>query len=159
MGLAESLHRLHRDREALPKLISALETMKALSAADPRDIPLIVAVGRIHRDIGDVLLATRDEEGALCHYMEGLNTAEEPIRRAPANMYYQRQHTDAVEAIDQYYTTLSARQPGLIPEARKWLGKSLEVWQDWTRRNIAAPYASFRERHVAALLSVIDVRQ
>lgn len=158
MGSGESLHRLHRDGEALAKLTSALASMKALSAADPYDIPLIVAVGRIHRDIGDVLLATDDEKGALSNYMEALKTAEEPIRRAPANMYYQRQHTDAVEAIGKYYAAISARQPGLRPEARKWLGKSLDVWQDWIRRNIALPYARVRERQVAALLAAIDGR-
>jgi hypothetical protein len=158
MGSGESLHALHRDREALPKLTSALESMKALSAADPSDIPLIVAVGRIHRDIGDVLLATHDEKGALSSYMDAVKTAEEPIRRAPANMYYQRQHTDAVESLGRYYATLSGRQAGLTPEARKWLGKGLAVWQDWTRRNIAVPYAAVRERQVAALLAVIEAR-
>ena len=156
MGTAESLHGLARDREALPKLTSALESMRSLAAADPGQIPLIGSVGRIYRDLGDVWLALGDEKGALKNYMLALNAAAEPIRRAPANLYYQRQHTDAVESLGRYYAKLAERRRELKPEALRWLEMSLAFWRNWTSRGVAVPYAGVRERQVATLIASVN---
>jgi hypothetical protein len=67
-------------------------------------------------------------------------------------------HATSLESLGRYYTTLSRRRPELKAEARKWLGKALEVWQDWSRRGIAEPFAESRRRHASALLTSIDKR-
>jgi len=156
MGIGESLHELDRNKEALLKLTSSLESIKALATVESDQIPLTATLGRIYRDIGDVLLALGDEKGALSNYKLGLNAAEEPLRRVPANLYYQRQHTDAVESLGQYYAKLAERRRELKPEALQWLEKSLVFWKDWVSRGLAAPYAGVRERRVAALIDAVN---
>jgi tetratricopeptide (TPR) repeat protein len=155
-GIGESLHGLGRDREALTTLTGALESINALAAADPTDIPLIGFVGRIHREIGNVLLSLGDMKGALDHYMLALDSTGEPIRRAPANLYYQRRHADAVESLGRYYAKLAEHRKELKPDALQWLEKSLAFWKDWVGRGLAAPYAGVRERQVAALIASVN---
>ncbi len=156
MAIGESLLRLGRSREALQRLAPALETMKSHAAASPDQISLTVDVGRIHGDIGDGLLAQGDEKGAYENYRQALAAAEKLIRFAPASLYFQRQHGDALESLGRYYVTLARRRRELKPEARSWLQKSLAVWRGWTSRSVAVPYAGVRERQVAALIALMD---
>jgi hypothetical protein len=113
-------------------------------------------VARIHRDIGNVLQASDDEKGALEHYLAGLAVTEDFLRRAPANLYFRRYRADTQEALGRYYLALAARRPELRMEARNWFQKSLALWQDWTARNLAIPYAARRQRQAAAYLASCD---
>jgi tetratricopeptide (TPR) repeat protein len=156
MGIGESLHKLGRNGEAISMLERALEIRESLAGADPNDLSLTAAAGRMHRDLADVLLAGGETTRARESYQQALAAGEELIRRAPSNLYFQRQHADALESLGLYYRTLARSRPEHRPEARQWLEKSQAVWQDWTRRNVATPYAGVRERRVAALIASID---
>jgi tetratricopeptide (TPR) repeat protein len=156
MGAGEALHRLGRNQEALQKLAPALAVVKSLADADANELSLPAAVGRIHRDTGDALLASGDETGAREHYRQALAVAEELARRASSNLYYRRQHAEALESLGRYYGTLARRRPELKTEALEWLQRSLAIWQDWKRRNVAMPYAGVREGQVATLIASID---
>ncbi len=155
-GAGESLHRLGKNREALQKLAPALDAMKSLAASAPDQVLLLAEVGRIHRRIGDGLLAEGDEQRAEENYRQALAAAEELTRRTPSSLYFRRHYADAVESLGRYYGTLARLRPALKTEARQWLQKSLAVWRDWARRNVAAPYAGMREGQAAALLASID---
>jgi tetratricopeptide (TPR) repeat protein len=113
--------------------------VKAIVAADPDEITWVASVARIYRDIGDASLAQGDEKRALEHYNQALATTEDLIRRAPPNLYFQGYRADALESLGRYYVKLSTRRPELKTQARLWLRQSLAVWQDWKRRNVAAP--------------------
>jgi len=156
IGIGESLHKLGKNREALQELTTALETMKSLVGAEHDALSLANAVARIHRDIGSVLLASDDKKGALEHYLAGLAVIEEFLRRVPANLYFQRHRADTQEALGRYYLALAARRPELRVEARTWFQKSLGLWQDWTSRNVATPYAATRQSQAAAYLASCD---
>jgi tetratricopeptide (TPR) repeat protein len=156
MGIGESLHKLGKNREALQKLTTGLETMNSLAGAEHDAFSLADGVARIHRDIGNVLQASDDKKGALEHYLAGLAVTEDFLRRAPANLYFQRYRADTQEALGRYYLALAARRPELRVEARTWFQKSLALWQDWTSRNVASPYAATRKRQAAAYLASCD---
>ncbi len=153
MGIGECLHRLGKSSEALPKLLAALEIMKSLTAPAPDQISWIGEIGRIHRGIGNALLAGSDEKGAQENFRQALATTEELLRRAPSSLYFQRHRADVLECIGRYYATLAARRPELKAEARSWFQKSLAIWQDWTKRKVAAPYAARRESQAAAYVA------
>ena len=88
--------------------------------------------------------------------MAGLAVTEDFLRQAPANLYLQRYRADTQEALGRYYLALAARRPELRVEARNWFQKSLALWQDWTARNLAIPYAARRQRQAAAYLASCD---
>ncbi len=154
--IGEVLHRLGRSREAREVLVSALNRLKAVFAASHDLSPWVGGLNRAHRVMGTILLAQGDEAGALEHYRESLAVAEAQLRDRPGAAYLERQRADSLEALGQYYQTLAKKRRELKPEARAWLQKSLDIWQDWTRRNVAAPYARMRERQVAALIASLD---
>ena len=52
----------------------------------------------------------------------------------------------------------AARRSELRAEARSWFQKSLAVWQDWTNRNVATPYAARRQSQVAAVIATLEPR-
>jgi tetratricopeptide (TPR) repeat protein len=155
-GIGEALHRLGKNGEALQALAPALDGMKAVARAESDELYLIGEVSRIHQAIGNVLSATGDEKRAYDNYRQGLVAGEELIRRAPASLYFQRRHADALESLGRYHLALARRRSEHKTEARLWLQKSLTVWQDWTRRKLAAPYAGVREAQAAKLLASID---
>jgi tetratricopeptide (TPR) repeat protein len=150
-GAGEALRVLGRGREALQKLTPALELTRAVSLQLPDEVSVVVSAGRIERDLGDALLAIGDERGSIERYRQALATHEEAIRRVPANLYFQRQYADSMEAMARYYMIVRRRT-----EARAFLDRCSGFWQDWTRRNLATPYAGVRERQVAALIASID---
>jgi Tol biopolymer transport system component len=130
--------------------------MKSLTGAEHDALSLVNGLARIHRDIGNVLLASHDEKGALEHYLAGLAVIEDFLHRATANLYFQRYRADTQEALGRYYLALAARRPELRAEARTWFQKSLVLWQDWMSRNVATPYAATRQRQAAACPRVIS---
>ena len=158
-GIGESLHRLGNNREALEKLIPALATMKSLANLAPDQLSLIAQAGRIHCDIGNALLALKDDKGALESYQQALAVSEDVLRRAPSSLYFQRQRADALESLGQYYLSMirsgtpPANRSQLRAEARSWFQKSRALWQDWISRNVATPYAATRQRQAAAYLA------
>jgi len=156
MGIGESLHKLGKNREALQKLTTGLEIMKSLAGAEHDALSLADGVARIHRDIGNVLLTGDDEKEALEHYLAGLAVTEDFLRRAPANLYFQRYRADTQEALGRYYLALAARRPELRVEARTWFQKSLTLWQDWVSRNVATPYAAKRQKQALGYLASCD---
>jgi eukaryotic-like serine/threonine-protein kinase len=154
--IGELLHKLGRNRESRELLASGLDRLKTLFASEHNQVPWVGGLNRAHRALGDVLLVQGDEAGALEHYRESLAVAEEWLRSRPGAPYFERQRADSLESLGRYYQTLAKRRRELKAEARAWLQKSLDIWQDWTRRNVAAPYASVRERQVAALLASLE---
>ena len=108
-------------------------------------------------DIGGVLLDGRDDGRALEHYLEGLAATEKLVQHGPANLYFQRYRADAFESLGRYYSTLATRPAAQRPvelkaQARSWFQKSQAVWQEWTHRKAALPYAERRQSQIAELL-------
>jgi eukaryotic-like serine/threonine-protein kinase len=155
IGVGESLHRLGKNQEALQNLIPALEMVNTLTPASDM-ISVLGAPCRIHRGIGDVLLADGDENGALKHYRLALATSDDLLRRYPASVFLQLHRANSLESLGRYYAMLARRRRELKTEARVWLQKSLDLWQDWTRRNVAAPYAGVRLRQATTMLASVD---
>ena len=87
--------------------------MKSLAGADHNDLSLTAAVGRIHRDIGNVLLGSGDEKGAREHYRQALAVTEELVRRASTSLYFQRQHADALRVPRAVLLDACPRRPEL----------------------------------------------
>ena len=157
IGVGESLQRLGRSQEAIQSLETAMESATAAKTTT-NFIPALGAASRIHRGMGDAFLAYGDEKTALGHYNQAVADSEALVRRLPGSLHFQMFHATSLESLGRYYTTLSRRRPELKGEARKSLGKALEVWQDWSRRRIAEPFAESRRRQTAALLASIDKR-
>jgi tetratricopeptide (TPR) repeat protein len=147
-GEGEALRLLGRGREAIEKLTPALAHLQAVSVQLPDPVSPLVSAGRVQRDLGDALLAIGDEKGSLERYQQALATHEGTIRRVPANLYYQRQYADSMEAMARYYMAVGRRT-----EARAWLDRCSAFWQDWRRRGLALPYSTRRERQIADLLA------
>jgi non-specific serine/threonine protein kinase/serine/threonine-protein kinase len=155
VGVGEALHRLGKPREALLKLAEAVKQLEH-GAGDPPEVELFGLTARVHRDIGIALLDRGVEEVALDNLQRALAASGELIRRAPSNLYFQRQHANSMEFLGRYYARLSERRPELKTEARAWLHKSLAVWREWTRRKVAEPYAGVQERRLLALITSVD---
>jgi eukaryotic-like serine/threonine-protein kinase len=151
MGIGESLQKLGRNQESLQYLIPALEIMKSLAGSGTDEPSLLGEVGRIQRDIGHALLAAGDARRAHENYQQSLAATGELVRRVPSSLYFWRHHADSFEWLGRYYSS-----QGRKTEARQWLQKSLDVWRDWNRRGVAAPYAGRRERQAAALLAATE---
>jgi tetratricopeptide (TPR) repeat protein len=158
LGAGHALLRLHRSRDALQKLLPALEVIQLLARSEQNATDLVTALARIHRMIGDAMLDHGDETGALGHYREALAAADDLVRLNPTNLYFQRQRGDALESLWLYYAGLARRRREFEPEARLWIEKSLAIWRDWTRRKVATPYAGVRERQAATLLAKVGGR-
>ena len=54
----------------------------------------------------------------------------------------QRACADANEAIGGYFAALTRRQPAQRAAARRSFQNNMDLWRDYVRRGIAAPYAS-----------------
>jgi len=156
MGIGESLHKLGRGPEALQALTSARDKIQSLVDTTPDELSLSADLSNVHRSIGDAFLAMGDKTGAYSSYRLSLGVTEDLVRRAPQCAHFQRNHADSLEALGSYYLKQAASRRELRAEARAWLQKSQDIWRDWTRRKIAAPYASRRESQVAALIAVVD---
>lgn len=156
LGIGESLLKLGRNREALENLAPALAMFKSLTGIARDQIFLIGELGTVHRAIGTALVGSGDEAGALENYRQALATSEALVQRAPSSLYFRLQRADSLEFLGRYYATLARRKRELKAEARLWLQKSLVVWQDWKRRQIAPPYAITREAQLTTFIALID---
>jgi serine/threonine protein kinase len=160
LAIGEALHRLGKKDEALDYMTRALEAMREVIAAAPHQIFWIETLARAHADIGALLLDRGDAAGALENLLQGLAATEKLIRNTPSSLHFQRDRADAYESLGRYYATLAAR-PGttaasrleMKTQARSWFQKSLAVWQEWTHRKVAVPYAARREDQASAFLA------
>jgi hypothetical protein len=151
----ETLLNLGRNRDAFDALTAALSAMKSVAAMLEDQIRAPCWITRIHRDLGATLLAQRNEREAEQHLREALAITEDLVGRAPTSFYVKRYRADAFEALGRYFMTVG-RRPEDKKQARAYIERSLEMWRDWRRRNIATPYAGVRERNAAALLASVD---
>ena len=163
IGLGEALFNLGRHEEAVQELRRAIQLQNAIEAVSPERIWNLRVLSRAYVLMGRALLDGGDPERALDALREGLAVAERMLERAPSSLYHHLDRAEALEAMGKYYLALTAR-PGVgnarraapRAEARSWLQKSLAIWQDWKRRNVAMPYAGVREGQVATLIASID---
>jgi len=163
LGIGQALHRLGKRDEAIQNLTRALELERSIEAVAPESIFLLRTLSRTYLEIGNVLLDQDKGLRALESYREGLRIAERSLQRAPASLSHAIDRADLLEAVGRYYLS-SAEQPGinqgrrlqLKVEAKSWFQKDLEVWQGWTRRKVATPYAARRETQVLAFLASCD---
>jgi tetratricopeptide (TPR) repeat protein len=160
LAIGEALYKLGKKDEALDYMTHALESMREVIAAAPQQIYWIETLARAHADIGAVLLGRGNTAGALENLLQGLAATEKLIRNTPSSLHFQRDRADAYESLGRYYATVAAR-PGataagrleMKTQARSWFQKSLAVWQEWTHRKVAVPYAARRESRAAALIT------
>ena len=155
MGIGMSLLRLGRTRDGLERLSPALEAAKSLAPVVEDAIGGSAWVGQIHREMGAGLLTAGNEVQALEHLKQAVAIGEDIVQRAPGNLYMHRSRADAYESLGRYYRALAQTRREHKAEAQAWLQKSRDMWQDWARRNTATPYAGFRERQVATLITSI----
>jgi tetratricopeptide (TPR) repeat protein len=156
IGIGEALLKLGRYREALEHLAPALDMMKSHVVVADDPIRASARVSQIHSGMGAGLLALGREAEALEHLRQALVVTDGLVKKAPASLYVLRYRADVHESFGKYYDAVARRQREHRAEARAWVQKSLDMWQDWVRRKIAVPYSSLRERQAAALLSFID---
>jgi hypothetical protein len=109
---------------------------------------------------GNVLTELGDAPRPLENYYAGLAAAEESLERVATSLHHTLDRTDGLEAMGQYFFTQAARasvprsrRAELRAEARSCFQKVLAIWQDWTRRKVAATYAARRETQTAAFLA------
>jgi hypothetical protein len=114
-------------------------------------------------EIGNVLLDEGNAAIALDNYREGLAVAERSLRRATSSLNHALDRADLLEALGRYYLSLAgkagltnARRTELKGEARSYFQKEIAIWQDWTRRKVASPYAGRRETKTLAYLASCD---
>lgn len=160
LAIGEALHKLGKKDEALDNMTLALEAMREVIAAAPHQIFWIETLARAHADIGALLLDRGDAAGALENLLQGLAATEKLIANTPSSLHFQRDRADAYESLGRYYATLAARPRAsaasrleMKSQARSWFQKSRAVWQEWTGRKVAAPYAAQREKRIAAFLA------
>jgi tetratricopeptide (TPR) repeat protein len=160
MGVGEALHALNKNEDAIGRLRRAVELQKSIEARSPERIWHLRILSRTHVLLGDALLDHGDTDEALSVLQEGLAAADRLLQRAPTSLYYQLDRADAVEAMGTYYLTRSQqagladdRREQLRGEARSWFDKGLAIWQDWTSRNVGAPYAARRLSQAKAYIT------
>ncbi|HZO51685.1 MAG TPA: serine/threonine-protein kinase [Bryobacteraceae bacterium] len=162
MGLGESLHHLGRHEEAVTNLNRAVDLQRAILAVSPERIWNLRVLSRTYIFIGHAHLKLGNHPAAQTSFSEALHTAELMLRRAPTSLSHQLDLADALEALGEFSLAI-ARSPNLSParrfelkrEARAHLRKSLAIWQDWTFRKLAAPYAGRREAKVSQALAAL----
>jgi tetratricopeptide (TPR) repeat protein len=156
LAIGEALHRMGKRDEALEHMTRAVEIMREIVAQVPTQVFWMETLARAHSDIGAVLLDRRDHTGALENLMQGLAATEKLVQDAPSSLHFARDRADAYESLGRYYSTLATRstpnRSELIAQARSWFHKSQAVWQEWTRRKVAMPYAIDRESRVSNIL-------
>jgi len=163
MGLGEALYALRKNDDAIQYLIRAVDLQKSIEATSPERIWNLRVFSRTCGILGSALLERGDPVRALEALREGLAVADRMLQHAPSSLYHQLDRADAMEALGAYYRTLStrsglsaARRDELKAEGRSWFNKSLAIWQDWTSRNLGAPYAAGRQSQAATLIALCN---
>jgi tetratricopeptide (TPR) repeat protein len=160
IGLGEALHNLGRDTEAVEDLTRAIDLQNAIESVSPERIWNLRVLSRAYVLLGRTLFVTGDRSGSLSALQNALAAADRMLQRAPASLPHQLDRAEALEAIGGYYAAL-ARQRGIAEthraelrqEARSSYRQSLAIWQTWTSRKLAAPYAGRRENQAAAAIA------
>jgi tetratricopeptide (TPR) repeat protein/tRNA A-37 threonylcarbamoyl transferase component Bud32 len=160
MGVGEAFHHLGKNEDSLRNLTRAIDLQNAIANVSPERIWNLRILSRCYTLIADTFLGLGDSERAWKALNDGLAIAERILQRAPNSMYHQLDRADVLEAMGRYYLALAARpntpaarRPELRQEARLCYQKSLAVWQSWSRRKLATPYAGRRESRVAAIVA------
>jgi tetratricopeptide (TPR) repeat protein len=162
LGVAILLRRSGKINEALERLTRALELQKSIELTTPKRIWVIRYITQIHMEIGNALMARNDATAALNSYQDGLQASERFLERAPTSLYLERDRGDVLEALGKHYLAQS-RNPRLTPirrwqlqtDAQSYFKKSLAIWQGWTQRKLANPYAGRRQKEADALLASV----
>jgi eukaryotic-like serine/threonine-protein kinase len=160
LGMGQALHRLGKNEEAIQKLTRALELEKSIETVAPERIFLLRTLSRTYMEIGNVMLAQGNGSQALESYHEGLAIADRSLQRVTSSLNHSIDRADLLEALGRYYLA-SAEQPGinqsrrsqLMAEAKSWFQKDLDVWQDWSKRKVAIPFAARREAKAHAWIA------
>ena len=163
LWMGEALRKLHKPGEAVQSLNRALELQKAIAAVSPERIWNLRVLSRTYAFLGSAQLDNGDSDRALETLREGLAVADRMLQRAPSSLFHQVDRADVLEAMGRHYMTLASR-PGvdkreLRREARSRFQQSLAIWQDWTRRRLALPYAPRREAQVVRALASISLSE
>jgi eukaryotic-like serine/threonine-protein kinase len=160
LWIGEALRRSHRPAEAVESLKRSLELQKAIAAVSPERIWNLRALSRTYLYLGGALLDAGDPDGSVDALREGLAVADRMLQRAPSSLPHQLDRADVLEAMGRHNLTLASRSGVRAAElkrtARSCFQQSLAIWQDWTRRRLAAPYSARREAQVARLLASIQ---
>jgi tetratricopeptide (TPR) repeat protein len=162
MGTGMALHRLGKETEALENLNRAIEFQESIETVAPNRVWLLRNTSRCYMVKGDVLFAQGNFRAALDAYREGLTAAERLVGRTPTSLHHRLDQADLLEAIGRYYSAMSSDRRTaatvkmeLREKARDAYRSSLEIWQEWTRRQAAASYAARRGRNVAAAIAAL----
>src|SRR5262249_25563324 len=163
LGIGEALYKLRKEDEALQNLRRAVELQKSIAIVSPERIWNLRVLSRAYTLMAGALLNRGHQDQALDALREGLTVADRILERAPSSLYHQLDRADVLEATGQYYLALAKRPGGgaadskrLSVEGRACFQKSLAIWQNWTQRNIAAPYSGRRKSQVLAYLTSCD---
>jgi len=162
-GIGQALYKLRKREEALQNLARVVELQKSIEAVAPDRIWLLRTTSRAYMVIGNVLLDQGETMQSLKNYREGLAIAERSLQRATSSLNHALDRADLLEALGRYYLTLAGkpdipqtRRAELRAEAMSFFQKELAIWEDWTRRKVAASYAARRETQTIAYLAACD---
>ena len=160
LGVGQALYKLGKKEEALQNLLRVVELQKSIEAVAPDRVWLLRTTPRAYMVTGNVLTELGDAPRALENYLAGLAAAEKSLQRVATSLHHMLDRADLLEAMGQYFLTQVARagvpksrRAELRAEARSCFQKAVAIWQDWTRRNTAAPYAARRETQTVAYLA------
>jgi tetratricopeptide (TPR) repeat protein len=166
MGIGEALHKLHRNGEAIENLTRAVDLQKGIAASSPQRIWNLRILSRTYALLGRALLEDGAPDRALDALREGLAAADRLLQRAPSSLFHQLDRADVLETLGAHYLALASRadvdrrrRATLKQQARSYFQQSQSIWQAWTRRKVAAPYAARRESKAAAAIDRISMRE
>ena len=123
--MADGLHRLGRNSEALPALRSAIEICEGLAQHDPWGFSVRQQLVRAYNQMGALLLDMGDAAGSVQYRRQALALAEELVSAIPSNLLSRRDLADTYEGLGKYYEGRDWH------EAREWHQKSLDFWTGW----------------------------
>ena len=162
MGVGEALHNMNRHDDAIRNLTHAIDVQKAIDAVSPERIWNLRVLSRSYTLLGAASLAAGEPDRALDSLREGLAVADRMLERAPASLFHTLDRADVLEAMGSYYLKRAGRRGIDGGERRQWqqeakscFQKSYSIWEGWTRRKVAAPYAARREMRAAAAIASI----
>jgi tetratricopeptide (TPR) repeat protein len=130
--LADALHKLGRDSEALDALRSAIETSKAVIQHDPSRFNVRQQLVRSYNQMGGLLLDMGDAAGASDRFREALALAGELASAIPSNLLSRRDLADTYDSLGRYYEGRDWSQ------ARAWHQKSLDIWTAWPQFTVSS---------------------
>lgn len=163
LWMGEALQKLGRHVEAVASLTHALDLQHSIIAVSPGRIWNLRVLSRTHASLGGALLSKGDPERALSSLNEGLAVADRMLQRAPLSLPHQIDRADVLEAMGKYYAAMArrsaadhARAAELRGRARSCYQQSLAIWQSWTGRKLAEPYASRRQSNAAQAMASIE---